>query len=715
MEREPVRLIPFAAGRRSKFLVLALAVLAAAALASQAGKLDRVVTSELADTLPADSDSVRALALAERFPSANASPAVVVFSRRGGLTRADRAVIRARVAAIRSADVPLALGPGRFQSAPGGDAAALVLPLRETGDDAETSRAVTRLRELAGSTGGRGDGLRVAVTGAPAFAADITEVFEGADMSLLIGAAGLVFVLLILIYRSPVFWVIPFFTVLLAESASRGAGYLLGSAGATITDPAAGIVSVLVFGAATDYALLLVARYREELRREVDTHRAMALALRGAAPSIVASGGTVVLGLLTLSLAEVRGTAAIGPLGAAGVAIAVAFSLTALPASLLIVGRRAFWPLVPRPGTAEDPHRRAVWRRIGDGIAVRPRRIWAGALLVLAVLASALTQLSTDLSSSEQFRVTVEAERGQALLSASFPGGSSDPAAVFVPADERDRAPAVGRALARAGGIVAEVGEPESAPPGVRIPVVLRDDPNSPEAIASISELRRVARAGAPGAIVGGSTAQEFDLRQSALRDNLVIPPLTLLVVFVVLAILLRAIVAPLLLLATVVASFAAALGAGVLFSELVVGVDSLDPSTPLIAFVFLVALGVDYNIFLVARAREERDGVGTREGMLRALAATGGVITSAGVVLAGTFVILGVLPLVVLAQLGFVVAFGVLLDALLVRTLLVPALFLDIGPSVWWPAAAGRRASGHHSGAAAGLAPEPEPARSPH
>ena len=697
MERDPVRLISLVAGRRSKYLVLALAVVAAAALASQAGNLDRVITSDLADTLPADSDSVRALALAERFPSADASPVVVVFSRRGGLTGADQSAVRERVAAIRDAEVPLALGTGQLRFAPSGDAAAFVLALRNTGDDAATSAAVTRLRALAGSTGGRGDGLRVAVTGAPAFAADITEVFEGADLSLLFGAAGLVFVLLVLIYRSPIFWVIPFLTVLLAESASRGAGYLLGSAGATITDPASGIVSVLVFGAATDYALLLVARYREELRREPDTHRAMALALRGAGPSIVASGGTVVLGLLTLSLAQVRGTAAIGPLGAAGVAIAVALSLTALPVSLLIAGRRAFWPFVPRPGTAEDPHRRRVWRRIGDRIARRPRRVWTGALLVLAVLATALTQLSTDLSSSEQFRVTVEAERGQALLSASFPGGSSDPATVFLPARERGRAAAVRRELARADGVVAEVGEPESGPPGVRIPVVLREDPNSPEAIAAIPELRRSARKAAPGAIVGGSTAQEYDLRRSSLRDNVVIPPLTLLVVFAVLAVLLRAVNAPLLLLATVIASYGAALGAGVVFSELILGVDSLDPATPLIAFVFLVALGVDYNIFLVARAREERHRVGNREGMLRALAATGGVITSAGIVLAGTFVILGVLPLVVLAQLGFVVAFGVLLDALLVRTLLVPALFVDIGPAVWWPAAAARR-SHHHN-----------------
>ncbi len=495
-------------------------------------------------------------------------------------------------------------------------------------------------------------------------------------------------VLLILIYRSPIFWLVPFFTVLLTEGASRGMAALLGEAGLTINGQNAGILSVLVFGAATDYALLLVARYREELRREQDAGTAMAAALRGAAPAILASGGTVIAGLLTLVLADVDSTASIGPLGAVGVALALALSLTVLPATLVLAGRRAFWPYVPRvsdaaPDPADDDRDHRVWRALGRRIEAHPRRLWLGATAVLVVLALGLTGIDTSLTQEQQLRGNPEAVTGQALLADHFPAGSSAPASVVVPpgGDVAAVRAAVERSDAAAGIQRAEEGDP-----GTQLSVVLAADPFSEEAVAAIPALRDAVHAADPDALVGGQTAQSYDLRQAAERDNLAIPPLTLLVVFLILVALLRAVVAPLLLLAATALSAAAALGAGVVIFGHVLDLPAVDPALPLLAFVFLVALGIDYTIFLMARAREETAKRGTRRGVLAALAVTGGVITSAGVVLAGTFSALAVLPLVLLTELGTVVAFGVLLDTLLVRSVLVPALVHDVGERVWWP-----------------------------
>jgi len=411
----------------------------------------------------------------------------------------------------------------------------------------------------------------------------------------------------------------------------------------------------------------------------------------------------VVAGLLTLTLAEVRGTASLGPLGAAGVALALVFSLTALPATLLLAGRRAFWPAIPRVGSAER-ERRGVWARLGARIARRPRPIWIGASAILLVLALGLANVDTSLSDEGRFTREVEAVTGQELLAASFPAGTSSAVNVIVP--DPARVPAVRRALAEADGLVASVGQAEMGPPGALVPVVLRANPYAPEALDAIPALRDVVRAAAPGALVGGQVAQDADLRDAARRDTLVVPPAALAVVLAILVVLLRSLLAPVLLLLTVVASFAAALGAGVLVSDRVFGFPAIDPTLPVSAFIFLVALGVDYNIFLMARAREEAERQGTRAGILAALAVTGGVITSAGVVLAGTFAVLAVLPLVALAQLGFIVAFGVLLDTLLVRSVLVPALVHDIGPAVWWPSRLGRREHHEEHGAIADAAP---------
>jgi len=511
-------------------------------------------------------------------------------------------------------------------------------------------------------------------------------------VTLLAITGSIVLILLVLIYRSPIFWAIPFFVVILTESATRGAGYLLGSAGLTITGQGTGILIVLVFGAATDYALLLVARYREELERADDTHVAMRTALRSAAPAILASGGTVVAALLTLLLARVGGTQAIGPLGAAGVALAMTFSLTALPAALLIAGRRAFWPSIPRAGAGEQQRaQRGVFARLAERIPRRPRLLWVGSTLALVLLALGLTGLDTTLTQQQQFTDDVEAVRGQELLASGFPAGASAPASVFVPAGAD--VDAVRGALEDAPGATS-VRAGREGPPGTLLTVVLDGDPYAPGTVDQITALRTAVGEAAPDALVSGPTAQEYDLRAAANRDNLVVPPAALAVVLLILVALLRSVAAPLLLLATVVASNAAALGLGVLLSEHVYGFPAIDPTLPLLGFIFLAALGIDYNIFLAARAREEAERRGPREGMLAALAVTGAVITAAGIVLAATFATLAVLPLVVLAQLGTVVALGVLIDTLLVRSVLVPALAYDLDDRFWWPSRLGRHRS---------------------
>ncbi len=559
------------------------------------------------------------------------------------------------------------------------------MPLR-AGDGDAVAEAVRTLR--AALEADAPPGLGTAVTGPAGFTTDLKDVFAGADTRLLAVTGGLVLVLLILIYRSPIFWLVPFFTVLLTEGASRGMAALLGEAGLTINGQNAGILSVLVFGAATDYALLLVARYREELRREQEAGAAMAAALRGAAPAILASGGTVIAGLLTLVLADVDSTASIGPLGAVGVALALVLSLTVLPATLVLAGRRAFWPYVPRAADdagdpADDDRDHRLWHALGRRIAAHPRRLWLGSTAVLVVLALGLTGIDTSLTQEQQLRGNPEAVSGQALLADHFPAGSSAPASVIVPpgGDVAAVREAISQSDAAAGIQRAERGEP-----GTQLSVVLAADPFSEEAVAAIPALRSAVHAADPDALVGGQTAQSHDLREAAERDNLAIPPLTLLVVFLILVALLRAVLAPLLLLAATALSAAAALGAGVVIFGHVLNLPAVDPALPLLAFVFLVALGIDYTIFLMARAREEAAERGTRRGVLAALAVTGGVITSAGIVLAGTFSALAVLPLVILTELGTVVAFGVLLDTLLVRSVLVPALVHDVGERVWWP-----------------------------
>ncbi|MGI8729598.1 MAG: MMPL family transporter, partial [Solirubrobacteraceae bacterium] len=542
---------------------------------------------------------------------------------------------------------------------------------------------VDDIRERVSDPGG---GLEVKLTGAAGFSADAIKVFEGINGTLVGAAFLLVLVLLILIYRSPIFFLIPLFAVGFAEIATRSIGYGLTEVGVTVNGQSSSILSVLVLGAGTDYALLLVARYREELLRHTNRHEAMTLALRTAGPAILASGMTVIAALLCLTLAEVNGTSGLGPIGALGICVAMISMLTLLPALLLVFGRRAFWPFIPRYGDeGGSDETRGAWRRIGDRVATRPRRVWIGVVALLGVMSLGILNFDDGLTQGNQFRDDVEAVQGQELLSKSFPSGANAPTEIIV----RDAAQVsdVRRAVSGVDGVSSVTAPVARGEDGLLLNAVLEPAPFSTAAFALIDDVRAAARqGGGPRTLVGGATAVESDLRAAAARDTRLIVPVALVVVLLILVLLLRALVAPLMLIGTVILSFAASLGVGAIVFDVLFGFPGSDPSLPLFAFIFLVALGIDYNIFLMARVREETLRHGTRAGMLRGLAVTGGVITSAGIVLAGVFSVLGVLPLVFLTQIGFVVAFGVLLDTFIVRSVLVPALTLDLGRRIWLP-----------------------------
>src|SRR3954468_7750087 len=680
------RLLTLPAGRRSKFLVAAVFILVSAVVGGLfSGKFESAQKNETVSFLPGKAESVKSLKAVKRYPGGELQPAVIVYERKAGLSAADRRRVLADRRSFEQKRPSIALAPGHPVFSRDGRAALYSLPIWATGD---ADRFENGMDDIRARVSGERSGLTVKVTGAAGYGADAVKVFGNINGTLLGVTALIVLILLVIIYRSPIFWAIPFFTVLLAESAARGFGYLLAEAGVTINGQSGGILPVLVFGAGTDYALLLVSRYREELRRHEDKHEAMRVALGTAGPAILASGLTVIVALLTLTLAEVNGTAGLGPIGAMGVGLAMISMLTMLPALLVICGRRAFWSpfldTIPHVGDSGTDETHGLWRRIGERVMASPRRVWVTGTIFLLVLAAGTLKMDTGLTNGNSFRGEVESVQGQEILARSFPSGLSALTNVIVP--EREKARDVRQALQRSAP-VAQVLPPQDGKPGARLDVVLKADPYSTTAIGQIPALRKVARkAGGSDVLVGGPTAEEYDFRQSAARDNLVIIPLALVVVLLILAVLLRALLAPLLLVASVIMSFFAALGAGILVFEYVFDFPGINPSLPLLTFVFLETLGIDYNIFLMARVREETLTHGTRQGMLRGLAVTGAVITSAGIVLAGTFSALAVLPLVFLTEIGFIIAFGVLLDTFLVRSVLVPALGFDLGPRIWWP-----------------------------
>jgi len=671
------------AGKKTKWLVALvwLAIVGAALATHVVEKFSDAEKNESTSFLPGDAESTKALEVTKRLEGGELAPLVIVYRREGGLTAADRAVIARDRAVFNRKDLRATSRFGKPMFSSSGDAALLVAQIKS---DGESDTIIDPVEEVRDRIDNHGGGLEAKVTGGAGFSADAIKVFEGVNGTLVLAAFLLVLVLLILIYRSPIFWIIPLLSVGFAEIATRALGYELTKLGVTINGQSSSILSILVLGAGTDYALLLVARYREELRRHKDKHEAMALALKTAGPAIFASGLTVIAALLCLTLAEVNGTSGLGPIGALGIAVAMTAMLTLLPALLLIFGRGLFFPFIPRYDPSASNENRGPWRRLGDGIAKRPRRVWIGVTALLLVFSLGLLNFDDGLTQGNSFRDDVESVQGQKLLNASFPSGANAPTDVVV----RDvlSVEAVRSAVAGVPGVVS-VEPAQRSSDTILLKAVLEPEPFSTEAFALIPEIRDTAkRAGGPETLVGGATAVEADLRDAAARDTRVIVPVALAVVFLILMVLLRAVVAPLLLIATVILSFLAALGVGAVVFDVIFGFPGSDPSLPLFAFVFLVALGIDYNIFLMARVREETGRMGTSEGMVRGLAVTGGVITSAGIVLAGTFSVLGVLPLVFLTQIGFVVAFGVLLDTFIVRSILVPALVLDVGRKVWWP-----------------------------
>ena len=716
----PVLALP--AGRKAKWVVagLWLALVVGAGAAQLPTKFSDAEKNESTSFLPGDAESTLALDATEDLQGGEIAPMVAIFRREGGLTAADRRTIEERVGDFNAERERLAAeGEDPFRRTgpfvPGpqtGDAAIFTSPINaNTGESETLLDPVDKAREILSDPG---DGLEGKVTGPAGFSADAIKVFEGINGTLLLAAGGLVFVLLILIYRSPFFFLIPLGAVAFAELASRSAGYFLTEAGVTVNGQSSSILSVLVLGAGTDYALLLVSRYREELHRHEDKHVALAEALRATGPAIVASALTVSAGLLCLSVAEVNGTAGLGPVGAMGVLVALVTMLTLLPALLALFGRRAFWPLVPYgPAGAPPPGRLArlplvsrldrfgrawevrhradethgFWRRVGDRVARRPGATGIAFGVALLVMCAGVLNFSTGLTQSDAYRDDVEAIEGQDLIAQSFPAGASAPLDVVVP--DRGRAQAVADALEADPAVVSAAPNPGVRPgaEAALLSAVLEAEAYSTDAFDAVPRLRRVAkRAGGEDVLIGGASAIEKDLRDASGRDTRLIVPMVLVVVFLILVGLLRALVGPLLLTLTVVLSFFASLGVGAVVFDVVFGFPGSDPSIPLFAFVFLVALGIDYNIFLMARVREETLRHGTREGMLRGLAVTGGVITSAGIVLAGTFSVLAVLPLAFLTQIGFLIAFGVLLDTFIVRSVLVPALVVALDRKVWWP-----------------------------
>ena len=532
-------------------------------------------------------------------------------------------------------------------------------------------------------------GFESYVTGAGGLIGDLFGAFGDLDSTLLLTTLGVVAFILIIVYRSPILWFLPLLSAVFALSTAGGIIYLLAKNNVIdVNGQSQGILSVLVLGAGTDYALLLISRYREELHHHATPVAAMRAAYKGTFEPIVASGATVALGLLVLLLSDLSGNRGLGPIGAIGVVVAVITMVTLLPAFLVLFGRWIFWPRIPRFDDA-DSQLTGTWAKIGNLVERRPRRAWVITGLLLVVLAAFSTTLKTDgLSTSESFTGNPESVVGQKLLLNHFPGGEGDPTKVIL---KNELIPAVTDKLRGVAG-VSEVA-PEANAGGVIVKnglsilnVTLSTAPDSRESRDRIPAIREAVKSIDESILVGGTTAVFFDTDVAARHDNRTVIPVVLLLITLILGLLLRSIVSAVLLLGTVVLSYFATLGVCALVFNHVFGFAGGDASFPLFAFIFLVALGIDYNIFLMTRVREESGKLGTRKGVIKGLTVTGSVITSAGIVLAATFGVLGILPLVFLAQLGFAVAFGVLLDTIIVRSILVPALVHEIGPKVWWP-----------------------------
>ena len=616
------------------------------------------------------------------FQSPNIFPGVVVYLRPSGLTAADRAKAAAdarKFAAISGVVPGQIVGP-----IPSADGQAMQTILQVNLGTQGWAAATTAVDDIRAITSSNANGLVSHVTGPLGNAADNNNVFKGISGTLLYSAVAVVILILLITYRSPVLWLLPVISSGVALIVAQAVIYLLAAhAGLVVNAQSAGILEVLVFGASTDYALLIVARYREELRRHDRRHAAMAEALRRAGPAIIASATTVIVSLLTLLVAELNSTKDLGPVLAIGVAVGMFVMVTLLPALLVTFPRGIFWPYRPAYGSPEPTHR-GMWARIGWSIATRARLVWITTAVILGVLALGLTGLKANgLTNAQAFRGHPDSVLGQSVLAEHFPAGVGEPVIVI---GSPGAAAQLRSAFAATPGI-ASVSQPQVRAGYAYLEGTLTAPPDSQAAYDTIDRVRTAVHA-VPGANaqVGGVTAIGLDGKRATAHDRNVIIPLILVVVFVILGLLLRALVAPLILTATVVLSFAAALGVSAFFFNHVFGFGGADTSFPLFVFVFLVALGIDYNIFLMTRVREEAIRRDARHGAIVGLAATGGVITSAGFVLAGTFAVLATIPSTFLTELGFAIAFGILLDTIVVRAVLVSALNLDVGRWMWWP-----------------------------
>ncbi|MGQ4599604.1 MMPL family transporter [Nocardia sp. R6R-6] len=657
-----------------------LLVLAAASVGLIAAVGANEAADRAPDALPPSADSAQVEQALAEFPDAGWAAAILVVTRADGgmLTADDRNATSAAVtrAAARSPET------GDLITSPDRKAVIGQVPVPT---DLSGLALTARIRDIrSAARDGLPDGLTLQVTGGPAFGADIADSFSGANVTLLAVTATVVAVLLIATYRSPVLWLVPLAVVGAADRVATSAATALARVTPLAFDGStSGVTSVLVFGAGTNYALLLVSRYRDELHRESDHRAALRQAVRRAGPAILASNVTVVAALLVLLLASVPSTRSLGVMAALGLLVAVVFVLLALPAALALCGRNVFWPLVPR-ADARDATGEGIWHAIAARVVRRPALIAGCAIAVLAICATGLLTVRVGLSQTEQFRVRAESVAGFDALAQHFPSGASDPAIVVA---DSGAAAAVEAALRHTEGVVL-TWQTGTSPAGLtRWSVVIDAPPASTRAFDTVAALRAsLTPVSGANALVGGTDAQVLDIQTAASADRKVIIPLILVVVLVVLLVLLRAIPAAVVLVAVTVLSALAALGLGSWMSEHVFGFPALDISVPLFAFLFLVALGVDYTIFLVTRAREETPGHGTTQGMVRAVSVTGAVITSAGIVLAAVFCVLGVLPLITLTQVGIVVGLGILLDTFVVRTVVIPALFSLIGRGIWWP-----------------------------
>lgn len=698
------------------------------------GKISEVATNDRSSFLPESAESTRAQDQIEKFSDLDYVPAIVVLENKDGITDDDRSRLKDLTKTLEKQKL-LAADPSPAIPSDDGEALQLILPVSSTttSDDVESIRdaigKVFPTAVAADMTPGQAAKAPttvadVHVTGPAGFSADLSEAFAGIDGILLLVALIAVFVILLIVYRSPLLPVIVLFTSVSALAASIFIVWHLADAEILLVNgQVQGILFILVVGATTDYSLLVVARFRDALLHEPDKVRAGLSAVNGVLEPIAASGGTVIASLLVLLLTDLASTRALGPVAAIGIATAMLAALTFLPAALMLIGRAVFWPFLPRVQADTAKPKRGIWVRIAEAVAKHPRRIWVTLVVILAIPLLALPQLRADGVPQSDFVLgDSEARDGQGILAEHFPGGSGSPTQIVVAKDQlSDAAKAVGRlgevesmtvvandspsgtlSIGTDGQIEPPRGGPNAAGPNssgqpetptptevdgnVLLEATLSSVADSDEAESTVTKIRDTVHDIDADALVGGESAVDLDTNTTAEADRALAIPLILVVVTIVLILLLRSLLAPLLLVALTVLSFGTSLGVAALVFNDVIGFSGADPSVPLYAFVFLVALGIDYNIFLMSRVREESLHLGTRAGVLKGLVTTGGVITSAGIVLAATFAALAVIPVMFLFQLAFIVTFGVLLDAILVRSLVVPALVHDIGRAIWWP-----------------------------